>query len=130
MGEAAVMRSMPESALRSSGQLVDEGGVDERLVALDIDEVGGGGKLGGGLGNAIGAGGMLGGSHCDVGAEGFGGFFDALVIGGNDDFVELLTLLGALEDVLEKRFAAELKKRLPGEAARCPSGRDNSYDLR
>ena len=112
------------------GQLIDEGGVDEGFVALNIDEVGGVGKVGRGFGDAVGAGGMLVGGHHHGGSEGFGGLFDAGVIGGNDDGGKLLALPGALEDMLEKRLAAELKKGLPGEAAGGPAGGDDSYDLR
>ena len=41
------------------GELVDESGLDEGLVALDIDEVGGIGVGGGGFGETVGAGGVL-----------------------------------------------------------------------
>ena len=105
------------------GELIDEGRLDKGLVTLDIDEVNGAGELGSGLGDAVGAGGVLGGSHGDGGSETFGGFFDSLVIGGDDDGVESLAKAGSLEDMLEKRLAAELKKRLPGEAAGGPTGR-------
>ena len=110
--------------------MIDEAGVDEGLVSLDIDEVGRVGKLRGRFGNAVGAGGVLGGGHRDIGSESFGCFFDAFVIGGDDDGVEFFAFLGTLEDVLEKRFSAKMKKRLPGEATGGPSGRDDSYDLR
>lgn len=112
------------------GELVDEGGLDEGLVALNIDEMSGVGELGSGLGDTVGAGGVLGGGHGDGGSEGFGGFFDSLVISGDDDGVEFLALAGALEDVLEEGLSAEVEKRLPGEASGGPSGGDDSDDLR
>ena len=80
--------------------------------------------------DAVGAGGMVGRGHHDAGSEAFGCFLNAFVVSGDDDGGELLTCAGTLVDVLQQWFAAEMEKRLPWEAARGPTGWNDSYDLR
>lgn len=110
-------------------ELIDEGGIEEGFIALNIDDVGGLGAMGGGFGDAIGAGGVI--RLCEY--EGCLYFFaegsDAFVISGDDEFIELLALGGAFVDVLEEGLSEEGVERLSGEAGGGPASGDDAYDF-
>jgi len=89
------VKIFPEGA----GEGINESGLEEGLVALDVDNVGGVLAGGGGFGDAVGAGGMI--------------------VAGEDE--------GGVEDVLEKGFSEEWMEGLSGEACRGPARWDNAY---
>ena len=111
-----------------AGEGVDEFGIEERFVTLDINDVGGRIALCGGFGNSVGAGGVIGAGANGAGANGLAEVGDAVVVCGDDEFVEFLTEGGALEDVLEERFSKQGMEGLSGEAGRGPAGRDDPND--
>ena len=113
---------------KGAGEGVDEGGVEKRFVALNVHDMGGCGALGGGFGDAVGAGGMVGAGPDGAGADGGAKVCDAVVVGGDDEFIEFPAEGGAFEDVLEKRFAEKGMKGLSGEAGGGPAGRDDPND--
>ena len=96
---------------------VDGGGVEEGLVALDIDE-----DLacdvGGDFGDALGASAMVGAGHASFAAEGCDGLDNAVVIGGDDDLIDRFGGLGAVVDALNHGLAGEHDQRLAGETRR------------
>ena len=65
---------------------VDGYGIEERFVALDVDEDVAL-FVGGDFGDALGAGAMVGAGHAGVAAEAFDGFYDAFIVGGDNDAV-------------------------------------------
>ncbi len=89
----------------------------------------GGAALGGGFGDAVGAGGVICTSADDAGPDGVAEGGDAVIVSGDDEFIELLALGGTLEDVLEEGLAQKGMKGLSGEAGRGPAGRDDANDL-
>lgn len=113
-------------ALQGEGELVDEGRGDEGFIALDIDD---GAVLGeglGGLGDAVGAAGVVEGGEDGFGAETGGGLDDALVICGDDDVVHGTALLATLPDVLDERLAGDEVEHLARESGRSPAGRNGN----
>lgn len=111
----------------SAGEGVNKSWLKEGFIALDVDDVGGVLTGGGGFGNAVGAGGVIAAGEGKGGVDFLAEVGDALVIGGDEEFVELLALASAFEDVLEERFSKEWMKRLSGEACRGPARWDNAY---
>ena len=95
---------------------------------MNIDDVSGGFALRGGFGDAVGAGGVISvgvdGAGSDAGAE----FGDAVVVGGDDEFIEFLTKRSTFEDVLKEGFAEEGMEGLSGEAGRSPAGWNDAND--
>jgi len=90
--------------------------------------VSGGLALGGGFGDAVGAGGVVGASVDDACADVFTEFGNAVIVSGDDEFIEFLAEGSALEDVLKEGLAEERMKGLSGEARRGPAGRDDPND--
>ncbi len=117
-GDAALEGGHEEGGVvdKGLGGGVDGGGVNEGLVALDVDDDAGVG-VGGGFRDAIGAGEVVGARHDDFGAEGSGGIEDALVVGGDEETGKGFCLGGALEDVLEDGFVFEGDEGFAGESA-------------
>lgn len=79
---------------------VDDFGIEERFVALDVDEdlaI----DMSGDFGYAFGAGAVLGAGHAGFAAEGFDGLDDAVVVGGDDDASGEFGKLGAFIDALD-----------------------------
>lgn len=107
-----------------SGQLIDQGRRDERLVALYIDEDSVVGKGCGGLGDTVGATGVIGVGEDRFGSEGGCCLGDSDIIGRDDHVVDLLALLAALPDMLNERFSGDEVQRLAWEAGRAPAGRN------
>jgi hypothetical protein len=68
--------------------------------------------------------------HDHKGIEPAGGIGDALVIGGNDDFIHLLALAAALPDVLDERFSGDEVERLAWEPGGAPARGNDDEDLR
>ncbi len=113
---------------KGAGEGVDERGVEEGFVTLNVDDVGGGLALRGGFGDAVGAGGMISASANGASAYGVADFGDAVIVGGDDEFIDFLTERSTFEDVLEEGFAEEGMEGLSGEASRGPAGRDDPND--
>ena len=92
-------------ARHGCGELVDERGINQRFIALDVHNVGGlrGGKQG--LGNAVGPGRVIGRGHHGLAAESADSLQDPLIVGGDEDFIEAGTLSAALPNVLDQRLS-------------------------
>lgn len=114
---------------QSGHQGVDQDRVHEGFVTLNIDDVGDLGMRLHGLRDAVGASGVVGGSHDNLGAEGEGFFLDADIVGGDQEEVESFTLVHTLKDVSEQALADEVMEGLSGEAGGSPSGGDDTSDL-
>ena len=105
--------------------VADQRGFEQRLVALDVDDDGrvGQSELLRGLGQAVGAGRMIGAR--DAGDEAVrahrGG--DPVVVGGDDDAL-CACRLRALRDADDHRDAPDLLQRLAREAGRRVAGGD------
>ncbi len=96
-------------------QRFDGGRLDERFVALQVDdEVGV--EAAGDLGDAVGAAGVVAAGHLDAAAEALDGGDDARVVGGDDDRIDAAGLAGAFVDVLDEVLARS------GAAAACRAG--------
>jgi len=54
---------------------------------------------------------------------------DALVIGGEEDLIELRALPAAFPNVLDQRFPRDEMQRLPGEARRASASWENTKDM-
>lgn len=94
---------------------VDGCGIEERLITLDVHEdVAFFVKRN--FCDALGSGAMVGAGHAALAPEGFHGFHDAFVVGGDDDAAGERGQLGALVDVLNHGFAGQRKERLAGQA--------------
>ena len=107
-------------------ELVDEGGVDQRLVALDVENVGGSGDLGNCFSEAVGAGWVVGGGHYSLSTEGFDCLEDPLIIGGDEDVRKIFRPFATLPDVLDEGLSGDEMKRLSGEACGAPACRENA----
>ena len=70
-------------------QQIEVARVDERFVALEIDDQVGV-ELAGNLGDAVGAAGMIAARADDVAAEALDGRDDARIVGGDDDVIGAL----------------------------------------
>ena len=96
------------------GGLFEEGGdggvnrswIDERFVTLNVDEDVAC-LMRRDFGDAFGACAVVGASHAGFTAEGANGVDDALIVGGDDDVMDRLGLLGALVNALDHRLACE-----------------------
>ncbi len=73
-----------------------------RLVALDIDDDTGLGNCAGDLGNAVGAGGVIGAGQEGSSAEGLDGGGDTWVVRSDDDVVETTGVASGLDDMLDE----------------------------
>jgi hypothetical protein len=106
---------------------VDGGWIDERFVALDVDEDVAF-LVRGDFGDSFGAGAVVGAGHAGFPTEGANGVDDALIVGGNDDVMDGLGLLGALVDALDHRLASQRNKRLAGQARGSVTRGNDHYD--
>jgi hypothetical protein len=111
-----------------TGEGIDEFGIEERFVALNINDVSWRMALRGGFGNSIGAGGMIGAGANGAGPDGLAEGGDAVVVSGDNELVEFLATRSALEDVLKKRLSKKRMEGFSGEAGRGPAGRDDTND--
>jgi hypothetical protein len=94
---------------------VDDFGVEERFVTLDIHEnlaIG----VSGNFRNALGAGAVLGAGHAGFAAESFDGLNDAVVIGGDDDAGGELGEFGAFIDALDHGGTSQRYQGFTGQA--------------
>lgn len=108
-------------------QAVEKIRLDERLVALDVEEEISGEVLND-AGHAGGARrtGRIG--HQDFGAETARDAGDFFGIGEEDDTVGLTDLLGAFPDMLDDGLAAEIEQDLAGQARGSDAGGDAESD--
>lgn len=81
--------------------MIDERRLNERLVALNIDEVSCGREVFGCFGKSVGSSWVLGGSHGHFGTKSLRGFLDPSVIGGDYDLGEILALADLLVNMLQ-----------------------------
>ena len=100
---------------------VDGGRVEHRLVTLNVDDDLGG-RGGGGFGDAVGAGDVIGTGHDDAGAKVLGGVANARVIGSDDEAGEIARLRGTLPNVLQHSFPGDRDEGFAGESGRCVPG--------
>jgi hypothetical protein len=116
-------------AAEGGGESIDEFGIDEGFIALDIEDMGGVGDLFDGLGEAVCAGGMIGGGHHGFATEGSDGLGDAIVIGRNQDFREFRGMFAAFPNVLDQGFSCDEVERFPREAGGAPACWENADDV-
>ncbi len=107
---------------------VHGGGVEEGLVALDVD------KdvafyMGGDLCNAFGAGAVVGAGHAGFATKGADGLEDAVVVGGDNHLVDGFCGFGALVDPLNHGLTGEHYQWLAGETRRSVSRWYYHYDF-
>ena len=113
-----------DAAVRQRGdQLVDEPRIDERLVALDVDENVVVGEIAAEevprrAGDAVRPARQFRRRHHRLAAVFLDGLDDALVVCRDEDVIQRLRLLDGLEDPRDQRFAREHRQRLPRETAR------------
>ena len=104
---------------------IDGSGIDQRLVALDVDD-----HLGvfsaGDLGDPIGAGGMIGAGHADAGPKRASGVKYTWVVSGNDRAREIPGLGGTLVHVLKHGLACQRGENFTGEATGGEPGRNDA----
>src|SRR6202007_1587071 len=99
---------------------------DKRFVTLDIDK-NIAGFVGGHLGDALGSGAMVGAGHACLAAEGGNSVEEAFVVGGNNDVMNGLSLLGTLIDVLDHGFSGKGDQGLAGGAGGGRKGGDKEH---
>ena len=116
-------------ALQGGHEGVHECRFDQWLVALDIDYMGDVGMRSHRFRNAVCSGGMIGGGHYNLGPEGAGFLFDADIVSGYQEEVDVLALVYTLIDVSEETLAGEVMEGLSGEARGSPSGGDDTSDF-
>lgn len=104
---------------------VKGGGVDQRLVAHQL-QVKVGILDGTDLPDAAGRGIVVGAGHQIAHAVGLAGIGNALVIGSDEDVVQLGAGLGGLVDPPDHGFAQHIRQRLAGHTGACITGRDHS----
>ena len=115
----AHLRLTPED----DGQFINEGGRNERLVSLDIDDGAVVWKGTGGLGDAVSAAGVVGRGEDGAGTKSGSSLCDALVIGGDDDVIHLAAVLAALPHMLHQGLPGDEVERLAWEPRGSPTGR-------
>ena len=118
-GDHAHLGLAPED----DGEFINEGRGNEGLVPLDIDDGAVVRKGTGGLGDAVGAAGVVRGGEDGAGTESGGGLGDAFVIGGDDDVIHLAAVLAALPHMLHEGFPGDEVERLAWESGGSPAGR-------
>ena len=109
-------------------QLIDDARRNEGLIALDVDDdidV----RVGGRLGDAVGAGAMSCGSHHRFAAEAADGVEDAGVVGGDQKVSQQRRFGGPFVDVLDHRAAADECQRLAFEADGVKPSRDDANNV-
>lgn len=106
---------------------VDHACVDERLVALDVDDDVAVDVLDG-LGEPIRAAGMVGGGHDGAAAGGRDGAGDPVVVGGDEDVIEGIGEPASFEDALDHGFPGDLEHGFAGEPGRGEAGGDEAED--
>ena len=106
-------------------QQVEGRRIDQRLVALDVDDDVAG-QIGDELGQAIGAGAVVGAGQAGDAAEAFDGVDDPLVVGGDDHRVDVRPG-GAPIDVLDHRAAGDVSEGFSGESGGVVAGRDDCH---
>ncbi len=111
--------------VQAIGQEVQGFGVEERFVALKVDD-GVGVDLLGHLGNPVGAGGMVAARQDSPATEAVDGGGDARVVRGNEDEVGTAGLGGAFVNVLDEVLARLPQQRFAGQPGGSVTGRDDN----
>lgn len=108
---------------------IDGGRVEQGFVALHVDKQVSG-LVGSDLGDAFGAGAVIGAGHAGLAAEGVDRLEDAVVVGGDDDAVDAMCQLGTFIDALNHGFAGQGNQRLSGKPGGTIAGGNNHDYLR
>ena len=108
------------------GEFVDQRGIDQWFVALNVDDVSRLRHRFHRLGNAIRASRVVRRSHGDLAAERKHRLTDPLVIHRDDDFIQPRALLTALPNVLDQGFSGDQVQRLSRETGGTPTRRQNA----
>ena len=109
---------------------IDRAGIDQRLIALNVDDQFGVGKGGRDFRHTIGTGKMVFSGHLDTGAKASGFVADALVVGGDNDGGKIARHGDTLVNMFQHGSGVETGKSFSGEAGRCVPGRNNAQDFR
>lgn len=112
--------------LQSCDQFVDELGIREGFVTLDIDDPADAFQAGGDFGRAVGAAGVVGFGQGNFRAESKCGLGDAHVVGGDDDLIGIARAETAFPDVLDEGLACYLGEGLAGKTGGGPAGGDDN----
>jgi hypothetical protein len=72
---------------------------------------------------------VVGGGHHDFSAEGKDGVADAVVVGGDEEVIELRAAEAAFPNVLDKRFSGQDVEGLSGEAGGPPAGWEDADEV-
>jgi len=120
-GEALIVAKL-------AGEGIDEGGIEERFVTLNVNNVGSGMAPGGGFSDAVGASGVIGAGADGTGIDGFAEADNAVVVCCDDQFIKFPAPGSSFKNVLKERFSEEGMEGLSGEAGRGPAGRDDTND--
>ena len=115
--------------LKRSDKSIDHGRVDQRLIALHVDDEVAVRPLCGDLGEAICPRCVVGTRHDGVAAVLFDGRTDAFVIRRHDDLVDALRLYCPLINADDHRLPRDIAQGLPGQACRRIPRRDNAENL-
>ncbi len=107
---------------------IDGGGIDQRLVALNVDDdVAGFG--GGSFRHAVGAGGVVGARHSHLCAEIPCDLAYAFVISGNQDAAKVSRLGGALVNVLQHGAMGDGSENFTGKTSGGKTGGDHAQNF-
>ena len=133
---AGVLDLLPESAHDDAGIMdkrknggVDGGGIDQGLIALDVDDDLGFLLGGGDFSHAIGAGRVIGARHLHARSETSRNFEHPLIICGNDRARDIPRLRDALIDALYHGFGADGGEDFAGKTGGSESGGDHAQDF-
>lgn len=118
VGRKGVSRSdhrKPRLGEEVPGDSIDQVGVDERFISLDVDDMA---HLGEGLrdfSSAIGSRRVIITSHRDVASEFSNGIGDAIVIGGDCEVLKVFAAEAAIPNMLHERLVGNVIERLSGK---------------
>ena len=107
---------------------IDCSGIDEGLIALDVDDDLGVGVARGDFGNPVGAGNVVGPGHPDGGSEAPGFGKDSLVVGGDNSAGEVSRHVHAFPDVFKHSSATKGGEGFTGKSGRSVPGWNHSQD--
>ncbi len=93
---------------------VHGGGIKKRLITLYVDEDVAF-FVGGDFGHAFGARAVVGAGHASFAAETFDGFYDAFIVGGDNDAMGARGELGAFVDALNHGLTGQRNERFAGQ---------------
>ena len=110
-------------------QGVDESRGHKGFIPLDVDYVAESGMGLDGFFDPVRSSKVIGRGHRYLRSEGKGFLLNTGIISGDEEQIELFTLLHPLKYVSQQAFAREEMEGFSGEARGSPSGGDNTSDL-